>query len=268
MLIIAGISFAQEFPDLEKEINELQGKIKSTNEKIQNVKKKIGDDEKSFSGYQKQNSDYSGHQNEELENLKRDYTRLQNETDSLSGIILKVKNNQHELDLLQERYTRLLINACEELKRILSGLPPANIQNQVSACEFLLSELSIKAVDNAEALERFWQILGALSENALSIDIFSGQSPVPFMPGQVDFIRIGHAYLAAVNEHGTSGAIWVGAKESTTAGWSKVIKPEQVLALKKCISIRQGNTVPEIIGIPFEHVIVEDTPVDQKGGSR
>lgn len=260
-------AWAESYPELEKEVRDLQNKIKSTKDKIRNVQKKIKADQKAFSTYQNQNNSYSNRQREELESLKGDYNNLQSKTDSLSQIIQQVKGRQREMDLLQERFSRLLLDACKELKQAIVILPPGNTQSHLSALEFLESELSVKAVDNTEALERLWQILAALSEDSESITIFSGQSPVSFISGQVDFIRIGYAYLAIVNEKGTAGALWVPSADSSGGNWVENKNPQQLLALKKCVNIRQGNSVPEIVGIPFNHPIHDDAQ-DTKGGSR
>jgi len=260
-------AWAESYPELEKEVRDLQNKIKSTKDKIRNVQKKIKADKKAFSTYQKQNDSYSNRQREELESLKSDYNSLQSKTDSLSQIIQQVKGRQREMDLLQEKFSKLLLDACEELKQTIVMLPPGNTQSQLSALAFLQSELSVKAVDNTEALERLWQILSALSENSQSINIFPGQSPVSFISGQVDFIRIGYAYLAIVNEKGTAGALWIPSADSSEGNWVENKNPQQLLALKKCVNIRQGNSVPEIVGIPFKHPIRDDAQV-KKGGSQ
>ena len=170
-----------------------------------------------------------GRQREELESLKNDYNSLQFKTDSLSQIIQQVKGRQREMDLLQERFSKLLLGACEELKQAIAMLPPGNTQSHLSALAFLQSELSVKAVDNTEALERLWQILSALSENSQSINIFPGQSPVSFISGQVDFIRIGYAYLAIVNEKGTAGALWIPSADSSFGNWVENKNPQQLL---------------------------------------
>ena len=266
-LFLTGPAFGESYPELEKDVRELQNKIKSTKIKIKNVNQKIKADKQAFSAYQNQNNSYSNRQREELESLKNDYNGLKYKTDSLSQKIQKVKNGQHEMGLQQERFSKLLLDACIELKQTIVMLPPGNTQNQISSLEFLQSELSVKAVDNTEALERLWQILAALSEDSESITLFSGQSPVSFISGQVDFIRIGYAYLAVVNEKGTAGALWIPYADSSGGNWVENKNPAQLLALKKCVNIRQGNSVPEIVGIPFKHPIHDDTQ-DTKGGNQ
>ena len=88
-----------------------------------------------------------------------------------------------------------------------------------------------------------------------------------FISGQVDFIRIGYAYLAIVNEKGSAGALWIPSADSSGGNWVENKNPQQLLALKKCVNIRQGNSVPEIVGIPFNHPIHDDTQ-DKKGGGQ
>jgi hypothetical protein len=267
IFFIVGSAWAESYPDLEKEINELESKIKSTRNKIKTVTKKIEADEQAFSSYQSQNTGYYNKQREELEALKNDHTSLQYKTDSLSQIIQTVKNKQSELDLFQGRFSQLLLDACAELKQAILLLPPGNTQNQMSALEFLQSELSVKAVDNSEAVERLWQILSALSEGSQSIDIFSGQSPVSYISGQVDYIRIGYTYLAVVNEKGTAGALWIPCADSLGGAWVEEKDSKHLLALRKCVAIRQGNSVPEIVGIPFSHPVHDDSR-DMKGASQ
>ncbi len=255
------------FPELENEIKELQKKISSCKDNIKSVKKKIEKDKQSFNKYENQQNGYYNNQNDEMDSLKNDYNRLQSKTDSLAKSIQQVKHKQRELDLLQERFSKQLLDACKELKEALLQLPPGNIKSQIGSIDFLHSELTVKAVDNAEALERLWQILSVIAEGGQSVDVFPGQSPVPFISGQASYIRLGYAYLAVVNEKGTAGALWVVSSDSVGGAWIENKNPQQLLALKKCVSIRQGNAVPEIINIPFNHFIRGESQ-DRKGGSQ
>jgi hypothetical protein len=176
-----------------------------------------------------------------------------------------MKSRQHELDLQQEAFRNNLIKACNTLKEALVLLPPGNIKGQTSSLDFLLSELKTNAVDNVEAMERLWQILGALSEGAQSIETFSAQSPVSYISGQVDFVKLGYAYLAVVNEKGTKGALWKPMEDTLKGTWQEVDDPEQLLALKKCIQIRQGTIVPQIVDIPFKHPVHADQDSEKEG---
>ncbi len=266
LLLFFGIAANEEsFPELEKEIKDLQKKIRSTKDNIKKVKKKVAADKKSFSSYENQQDRYFNRHQAELDSLKNDYSRLNSKTDSLAGDIQQTKNRQLELDLLQKKFTRLLLNACSEFKEILAKLPLKMVHNQISALEFLRSELSVHAVDNVEALERLWQIHNALSEGGQSVDVAPGQSPVPFIKGQVHFIRLGFAYCAIVNEKGSAGALWVPSADSTGGKWVEHSDPQNLLALKKCVGIRQGNAVPEIVGIPFQHPVKDDSPSEEGG---
>ena len=265
-LLFFPLSAAEEsFPELESEIAELRKKIADTRDNIAQVKKKAEADARAFAVYEDQYTTHLKKQKAELDALKDDYKDLHAKTDSLAQRIQQVKAAQHELDLLQDRFRYILMQSCEELERAMHLLPPGNLHEQLHALRFLHSELSVHAVDNVEALERFWQILTTLSEGSQSIDVVSGQSPVPFITGQVDFIRLGFAYLAAVNEKGTAGALWVPHADSAGGTWVKSLTPQQLLALKKCVDIRQGNTVPEIVAIPFRHPIHDDTGEEKEG---
>ncbi len=259
------LSYAESYPELEKTIRDLQKKIKSTQEQIKQVKKKSDKDKDDFSDYQNRNSNYYNQQKEELEKLKSDYNKIHLKSDSVSSLITQVKNRQQELDLQQEVFHNNLIKACNTIKESLMLLPPGNIKGQISSLDFLHSEIKTNAVDNVEALERLWQILGALTEGSQSIETFSAQSPVSYISGQVDFVKLGFAYLAIVNEKGTKGALWIPGTDSSGGIWEEVEDPEQLLSLKKCIQIRQGTIVPQIIDIPFKHPIFVDQD-NEKGG--
>jgi hypothetical protein len=265
-LLFSLVSAAEEtFPELEKEIADLQKKIETTIDNVKQVNKKIEADTKAFEKYTEQHTTHYQKQQAELDALKNDYKGLHLRADSLARRIQEIKGKQHELDLMQDKFRWMLVQSCEELERALLLLPPGTAREQISALKFLHSELSVQAVDNVEALERFWQVLTTLSESSQSIDVFSGQSPVPFITGQVDFIRLGFVYLAVVNEKGTSGALWVPLADSAGGAWIESLNPQQLLALKKCVTIRQGSTVPEIVSIPFKHPIFDDSR-EKKGG--
>ncbi len=261
-------TFADSYPELEKTIRDLKEKISKTHNQIKQVDEKIEEDEKEFLSYQKNNEKYFNQQKAELDSLKSDYNKFYQKSDSISNLINEVKREQGELDLQQDRFQRQLIKACEELKKAISLFPPGNlIKNQISSIEFLHSELTTKAVDNIEALERLWQILGTLSEGTQAVETFSNQSPVSFISGEVNFVRIGYAYLAIVNEKGTSGALWTPPTDTSEGLWVEIKDQKHLLALKKCIQIRQGATVPEIIDIPFKHPLFVDMR-GSKGGNQ
>lgn len=266
IILLFSLANAEEpdpYKELEKTIRELTNKIVTTKKQSQEIEKKIKQDQEAFAKYENQYQNHFSRQEAELDSLKNDYSRLQLRTDSLVQRIRQVKNRSHEFDLMQKQFTRVILASCTELSQSLQLLPPGNIHKQVTALEFLHSELSVHAIDNVEALERLWQILSVLSEGAQSIEVFPGQSPVPYISGQVDFIRLGYAYLAVVNEKGTAAAIWIPAKDSTGGKWQENKDPQQLLALKKCVQIRQGNSVPEIVGIPFQHQIILDKKVGE-----
>ena len=265
LFTLSAVSFAESYPELEKTIKDLKEKIKSTQEQIKQVKKKSEKDKEEFSEYESRNSNYLSQQQEELAKLKEDYDNIHRKSDSVSHIISQVKGRQRELDLQQEAFRGNLIKSCNTLRATLVLLPPGNIKDQISSLDFLRSELKTNAVDNVEALERLWQILGALTEGAQTIETFSAQSPVSFISGQVDFVKLGYAYLAIVNEKGTKGALWKPMDDTQKGTWQEIDDPEQVLALKKCIRIRQGTVVPQIVDIPFKHPIHADQDAE-KGG--
>lgn len=244
----------------EKEIKELQRKIEGIDANIAQVENKIDDDSASFNAYQNHYDSYYAQLQAESDSLQKDYHDLYQQTDSLARSIQKVKNKQHEFDLLQNQLYKIIQLSCKELKKILQHMPPGICNTQLQSLQFLESELSVHAVGNSEALERLWHILLALADGAETIDIFSGPSPVPGITGHVDYIRLGFAYTAFVNEKATAAAVWIPDTSDTSGGsWQRCDNPQHLLALKKCIQIRQGSAVPEIVSIPFAHPIIDDS---------
>lgn len=267
LFILSAVSFAETYPELEKTIKDLKKKIKATQQQSKQVNKKSNKDKEEFADYERRNNNYLSQQQKELDKLKEDYNKIHRKSDSVSRIIGQVKGRQKELDLQQKAFRNSLIKACNTLRQTLVLLPPGNVKGQMSSLDFLHSEIKTNAVDNVEALERLWQILSALTEGSQTIETFSAQSPVSYISGQVDFVKLGYAYLAIVNEKGTKGALWKPMDDTLKGIWQEIDDPEQLSALKKCIQIRQGTIVPQIIDIPFRHPIQADQEA-KKGGTQ
>ncbi|MEW6042470.1 MAG: hypothetical protein AB1633_13205, partial [Elusimicrobiota bacterium] len=57
-----------------------------------------------------------------------------------------------------------------------------------------------------------------------------------------------------------AGAIWIKVNEKNAVGqWNIISDASKLMALNKCVQIRQGRAVPELISIPFDSRIISDT---------
>ena len=54
-----------------------------------------------------------------------------------------------------------LLGACGDLKDFYNSLPPSNVRATSATLDFLKGELESRTVTVSEAVERYWQILGA-----------------------------------------------------------------------------------------------------------
>jgi molecular chaperone GrpE (heat shock protein) len=253
----------EEKEALRKEIAELKTKIQSVKSDIEYVNGKIVEDKKAFVRYGKHASKNQKGLLAERDSLKKDYRSLSQQTEALARRAQQVKHQQREYDLMHEALSKTLMAACDEILATLEQFPPTHVEKPRDAVAFLRSEINAKSVDNMEAMERLWQVLGSLDDAGLRVDVFSGPSPDPAFSGNVDFIRLGHAYLACINGDGDWGAVWVPGADSAGT-WQPVREETDLMALKKTAKIRQGKAVPSIARLPFSHPVVADST--EEGG--
>jgi ABC-type transporter Mla subunit MlaD len=243
---------------LEKEAQELKSKIADTKAKINDTRGQMKRDVDQFGGYKGQAEKYNARVKSERDSLKHDYKSLQREMDQLSGNINATQSRQKELEQTRVSAGQVLLDACDRLKKIIATLPPGSARAQAAPLEFLRSEISAKSVENNEALERILQIYHTLDDIAQSIEVFQGPSTFDQIPGQVDFIQIGLAYLALVSDNGSAGALWVPTEDSTGGAWQKIDNATYLANLRKAVKIRGGNAVPEIVDLPFQHIVRQE----------
>jgi hypothetical protein len=248
----------EEKQAIRKEIAELKTKIQSVKTDIEYVSSKIVEDEKAFGRYRKHFTKNNRELLEERESLKKEYRSLSRKTKELTRRAQQVKGRQGEYDLMHETLSEMLMAACDELLAALAEFPPTHVEKAKDATAFLRSEINAKSVDNMEAMERLWQVLGSVHGAGLRVDVFSGPSPDPSYGGNVDFIRLGHAYLACINSDGDWGAVWVPGADSAGT-WQPVREETELMAIKKAVKRRQGKAVPTIARLPFRHPVVVDS---------
>lgn len=244
--------------ELRGEIRELEAKIAETDKRIEAVGRDEQNEKREFEQYRATYARRLTEQQAEIDTLKQTHVRQQLRADSLAAAIQELRGAQR----MQARQGRVLAARlqayCDSVSAIVESMPPGNSTAQLGAVAFLRGELAAGAVDNIEALERLWQILDALTSAAQDVEVYTGQSPLGDIPGQVHFVRLGHVFVACVDEQGQKGALWVPAADST-GRWRTVNDAQHLASLRAAVRIRQGGAVPELVDLPFDHPIVTDT---------
>jgi len=251
IVLAAGDTFAQPPIDPDAEIAELKRKIELTRNKIKETRSSMADDERSFKAAD--SLDLRTYQQllDRRDTLQEQFRIATIRADSLSWEIESIRRQCLNLQANQSLFRESMVGACERMLGLLNKLPPANIANHLSALQFLKSELATQAVENTEAVERFWQIVFALSDMATSVDVFSAAPPVASMSGDAFYIRLGLAYAGVVDEKGTAAYVWAPDSAQGAGQWKPIENPADIASMLKCAKIRQGNAVPEIVRLPF-----------------
>jgi hypothetical protein len=255
---------SEEKAALRKEIQELEQSIKDVKRELELNDGKKADDLTAFEAYAARHNKNMQRLAAERDSLRGDYQKLSATTSTLARQAQGVKDRQQEFDLLQKRYAQQLTQSCERVGDFLKTLPPQMGRKHLASVEFLRSEIASASVDNTEATERLFQILTTLQEESQTVDVFQGPSPLESMTGQVEFVRMGHAYIACVNEKATVGALWVPAQNAEGGAWQSLEDQGMLMELRKAAQIRQGKSIPEIARVPLRHPVVSDT-IDVKG---
>jgi hypothetical protein len=249
--LAAGDAFAQPPIDPDAEIDELKRKIELTRKKIKETQSSMADDERSFKAADSLNLRTCQQLLDRRDTLQEQFRVATIRADSLSREIESIRRQCLNLQANQSLFRESMVGACERMLGLLNELPPVNIANHLSALQFLKSELTAQAVENTEAVERFWQIVFALSDMATSVDVFSAASPVASMSGDAFYIRLGLAYAGVVDEKGNAAYVWAPDSAQGARQWKPIENPEDIASMLKCAKIRQGNAVPEIVRLPF-----------------
>ena len=147
---------AAQSPDYDGEISDLKEKIERVRKKCADVKSETAGDRQSFfraDSLQRSTIErYTGEKNE----LLRQYEQTGVRIDSLQLEITDIGRQRRNLEIGGRRFSNCLLQACDRMLATLEQLPPVNIGNHIAALKFLKGEIEGKAVENTEALERFW----------------------------------------------------------------------------------------------------------------
>ncbi|MBD3240642.1 MAG: DUF3450 family protein [Chitinivibrionales bacterium] len=259
-----GSAAAATDEELRNEIRELEARIAETDKQIEAVRREEENERREFEQYRARHAQRLAEQRAEVDTLKQTHAHQQQRADSLAEAIADLRKAKQE----QARRGRVLASRleayCDSVSAVVASMPPGNSKAQLDAVAFLRGELAAGAVDNIEALERLWQILDALSSAAQAVEVYNGPSPVTDIAGQVDYVRLGHVYLACVDQAGEAGALWIPAADSA-GEWRRIRDVARLQSLRQAVRIRQGGAVPELVDLPFDHPVAADTLAFQEG---
>lgn len=250
--------------DYDEQIKDFKRNIESTRVEIKDMNQSVKDDQRSF-----QSSD-SIHQVTlkrliaEKDTLTLQQLRTRQQADTVSVEIEGIQHQIRKIDANTSYFRRQLVLTCQKQIDILKTLPPEKLQNHISALEFLKSEIIGNSVENSEAIERFWQVMFAVNDLAHSIDVYSARSPVTSISGDVYFIRLGLAWLGAVDQQGSSAFIWHSDSTGSIGKWHQISDAAMVANMLKCAKIRLGNAVPEIVALPFRQNLINENDAESE----
>ena len=243
----------------DEQIGELKSKIEIARKKTRDMRESMMEDERSFRAADSIHQTTLHRLLKDKDTLAQQSLHATRQADSVLLEIEDVRRRYAELKAKQSHFGDCMDKACREALTVLKTLPPANLENHLSALEFLQSEIAGKSVENPEALERFWQILHAVDDMARSIDVYTAPSPVAAIQGDVFFIRLGLAWLGIVDQKGGKAFVWQKDSAGQAGEWHAVADPVEAASMLKGAKIRQGNAVPEIVSLPIK------TALDREG---
>lgn len=249
---------------LQSEIDAVKKQIAQTQSQIDKVKSDRENDKHAYLGYTKQFGSYYVKLKSELDSINSDSRQVKRDLAVLNRQIDSLGSREDELNHLSVALREALLDAGQRMLALLASSSPGSVAGQRIPLEFLMSEIRGLTIDNNEAIERLWQIYQSIDDLTERVEVFTGASPVDFIPGQADFLQIGLAYLGCVNEQGTLGAQWVPVSPDSGT-WVALPRQADAQALHQAIKVRQGNAVPQIVHVPFDQPIW--SPRDDKGGN-
>jgi len=255
----------EEIALVKKEIADYQSRIETVEQEISNNKKEIAEDKEDFQDYLQRQNAHIASQAAERDSLKKDFWDIKKKSDAVARQIRSLKVQQGEFDFRQKNFTDAIMKASERLEKQLLAMPPELAKKELESIDFLQGEISAGGVTNTEALERLYLMFATLTDKAETIEIFTEQAPGGTeLTGSVDYVRIGLAYIACVNEDGTKGAIWKNDGDDKS-GWQDLQENSAIESLARAVKMRRGKALPEIVQLPFDHKVIADV-VGELGG--
>jgi hypothetical protein len=187
----------------------------------------------------------------ETDSVKREIARTRAVGDSLRATLESIRNKQRQYDLLQNQFHLKMVESCDTFIEMARRMPPLAGATIVSSISFLKAELSGKAVDNVEALQRLEQMVRDLHEATMSLQDLQAAPPVPEIKTTASVIRLGAVFQAAAAEKGTMAALWQGSDNNGNPRWTIERNPTIAKAVFDAVAMRQGKALPAIVLLPF-----------------
>ena len=176
--LIVGWGLSQNLEDLRRELRQIKQKDMELQRKIDAERPSIEKARLEFKEYQANHSSHLSSLKRQLDSLGGALTRITRERDSLAAFKTKEKSRSSSYVYSRKRLRKSLLEQCDSLRQLVEHLPPGNIRQQLSAIDFLHSELSSGSAEESEAIERVWQIQNAIEENGQTIQVYRGPSPI------------------------------------------------------------------------------------------
>ncbi len=247
ILLCTFCSWALEEYELDNEINKTLLEIEKARAEQKRTREAIHEDKVDQKQYRKRTDGRMKEIQARTDSIKSQIDEIYSSNDSLQAHYSALETKENEIRFLGNRLRKVLIIVCDSLSGQLSKLPPSAGDASLDAVKFLRSELIGKSIDNVEAMQRLFTIFEEVEDEMMNVAIHHGPSPVTYINGMVNRVRIGGVFEAAVGRNGQRVAVW----DLEKGKWAGYENPQLAAQLRKAVAIREGKEVPEIISLPL-----------------
>jgi len=248
LCVYAVCAAAQQQYSIDAEIARLKKEIGRIESERAKVREEAARDAGEFSHYQERHRRKIRALTAETDSVRAAAAAMSRRSDSLGAALARLNASGRELDLTREHVREKLVALCQTSIAAVESLPPSLSEQGAAALAFLKSELVSKSIDNVEGLHRLVTILNDLENQLMDIQIMQGASPVAAIGGACYRIRIGGVFEAVTDSRGEKCAIWTG---GSTDAWRVLDNREIASSILKAVNVREGKTLPGLVGLPF-----------------
>ncbi|MFP4416831.1 MAG: DUF3450 family protein [Chitinispirillaceae bacterium] len=249
ILFLSSLSMVEavEEYELDNEINRTVRQIEKARAEYGRTIESIQADKKEYQDYRRRVDRRKETITSRTDSINAQRREISAVNDSLEAVYASLETREKEYRYMQSRLRKVLVSLCDSVADLLSTLPPSGAESSLDAVRFLRSEMIGGRVDNIEAMQRLFSILGDVEEEAMNIAMLHGPSPVPQINGMVNRVRIGAVFEAAVGQSGTQVALW----DVLEGQWFVVDDSQLVERIRKAIAVREGKEIPSMIPLPL-----------------
>ncbi|MGM0461112.1 MAG: DUF3450 family protein [Fibrobacterota bacterium] len=234
---------------LESEISRYEEKITVLTEKTTETRRKTEEAQERFSTFESRHDSIMSHGYDRHDSLKTALQSMENQKDSLKALTAQVGREISALSYGKRRFFEELSRSVSRSVDDFSSLPDVAVESHIRDLTALNQDISDRSVSLENALERYWNTLGSISQKRFEIENWSGRSRYEGIDGTAFYLRIGYVYVACVNEAGTAGAYW----DYTKNDWNAIEDPALVANIKSAIEMREGREIPNIIPLQIPY---------------